>query len=777
MTRLQKAYYVLRHLGPGFVLQRVGMAVANKLGTSRRTYRPREWGEIELREILSPGLPADDAGYARFKRDTAPPFLFPFGQPPTIPASIREAPTERTPALRERLELARRMRPVYLFHWPSPEPIDWSANALQQTRCERGRSWFEYPDFLAAQGDARTFWDPGRAAWAIDLARARSHGVDIPANEVFWRWFDSFMTACPPYRGFHWKCGQESSVRFIALAIAFWALADDSATTPERFTQFARLAWATGYRVFHHIDYAVSQKNNHAISEACGLIVVSHLFPEFRESPRWQATGRRVLEQEVRRQFYSDGSYIQHSMNYQRVALHGVLLSLRLAELAGKPLNRDLYDALGRAAEFLFQMMEPATGRLPQYGNNDGANVLPLSECDFNDFRPAIQAAHFLATRRKLLPPGAWDEELLWLCGADALEAPHETARRPARSTAALGGATRSDSGGAACPDYVAPVSSAFDAGGYYTLRGGESWAMIRCHAYRDRPAHVDPLHVDLWWRGLNVLRDCGTFRYYTPENPRVEMYFKSIAAHNTVEIDNAEPLELASRFLWFPWPAATRRAFEPSRNRQGAGISETPAPRTPPLPDGRGSDRAHSYSGAARLYFEGEHAAYDRAPWRVLHRRAVIGLAGEVWIVVDDLLGAGEHAATLRWHMLDGATTLDQDKGHLTLQTPAGDVHLSLTASSPLALSLSRGVDTPQRVQGWESPYYGERRTIPVLEATCRAALPMRMITVFSPLAPLIPCLTQDTPVEQLLTLVGDAGERQLSLCLSGRTARSILE
>jgi hypothetical protein len=31
-----------------------------------------------------------------------------------------------------------------------------------------------------------------------------------------------------------------------------------------------------------------------------------------------------------------------------------------------------------------------------------------------------------------------------------------------------------------------------FDAGGYYTIRTPQAWAMIRCHTYRDRPGHVD---------------------------------------------------------------------------------------------------------------------------------------------------------------------------------------------------------------------------------------------------------------------------------------------
>ena len=113
----------------------------------------------------------------------------------------------------------------------------------------------------------------------------------------------------------------------------------------------------------------------------------------------------------------------------------------------------------------------------------------------------------------------------------------------------------------------AAPESRAFDAGGYYTLRRRESWAMIRCHTYRDRPAHCDQLHVDLWWRGLSILQDCGTYRYYVPGRPDVEYYFKSCRAHNNVEIDGQNPLELASRFMWFPWPRARRRRFETMPN------------------------------------------------------------------------------------------------------------------------------------------------------------------------------------------------------------------
>lgn len=678
MNRLRTAYYVLRYLGPRIVWLRAGVYFGKSLGHTRRRFRPRPWERIDLAGITHPGTPTETTEYARFKRDNPPPFLFPPGQPPEVPQALREAPVERQPSLAERLELLAQDRCVYFFRTPAPTPIDWHANPIDGKRSDPSRTWCEIPDYLSEQGDPRMLWEPSRAAWAIDLARARPYGLKANSGALFWRWVDSWMATCPPFRGFQWKCGQESSVRLIAIALGFWSLATDPATTPQRWVQFARLAWATGYRVSRHIRYALSQKNNHAMSEACGLLLISQLFPEFREAADWQATGRRVLAREIRRQTYADGSYLQHSMNYQRVMLHGSVLGLRLAELAGKPFDRDLYERLACCGEFLFQMMDANTGRLPQYGNNDGAYVLPLSECDFTDFRPVIQATHFLAQRQRRLPPGPWDEDLLWLFGPEAL-------------------ATEA-------PPAPQPHSSAFESGGYYTLRGDESWTMIRCHSYRDRMGQCDQLHLDLWWRGQNLLQDCGTYHYYVPGHNQLERYFQSIAAHNNIAIDGSEPAERVSRFLWFPWSRARKRY--------------------------------HQVNEDGPIWFEGECYDYDRAPWHVLHRRTVISLAGNVWVVVDDLLGEGDHDALLRWHLLDARYEVDADGSTVRLSTSAGDVfvHVVGRPATPQRFEVFRGHDQPNHVQGFASPYYGERLPIPTLEVDWHCCLPQRIITLISP-------------------------------------------
>ncbi len=418
MNKVALAFNVMRYFGPRVVRLRAGVYLNKALGTTRRHFAPRDWVTIRLEDVFLSGTPTSPAEYANFKRRQSLESFFPLGQPPSLPQWLLEGKAERQPALAERLKLIAAHRPVYFFRTASPAPIDWASNPFDQKRGSPDRPWYEIPDYHPEQGDMRLMWEPARAAWAIDLARARSHGFQgIDAGNLYWRWVESWMADCQPWRGFHWKCGQESFVRLLALAFGFWSLADDPATTPQRFVQIVRLAWATGYRIDHHIGYAQSQKNNHALSEACGLMLVGHLFPELRESERWFDRGRTIFSEELARQVYADGSYVQHSMNYHRVMLQTAVMAALLAKWHGQPLDASTIKQIAAAEEFLFQMLDPETGRPPLYGNNDGAWVLPLDECDFCDFRGAVQAAHFLTTGRRRFDRGPWDEDLLWLFG------------------------------------------------------------------------------------------------------------------------------------------------------------------------------------------------------------------------------------------------------------------------------------------------------------------------------------------------------------------------
>src|SRR4030095_5244117 len=111
------------------------------------------------------------------------------------------------------------------------------------------------------------------------------------------------------------------------------------------------------------------------------------------------------------------GSFVQHSLNYQRLMLHDYVWTIALAERAGLPLSDVLRDRVRRSAELLWRLQDETTGAAPQYGHCDGALILPLDNCDALDFRPVTQAAAVLLDGVRWWPAGPWDEDLLWLFG------------------------------------------------------------------------------------------------------------------------------------------------------------------------------------------------------------------------------------------------------------------------------------------------------------------------------------------------------------------------
>ena len=248
-------------------------------------------------------------------------------------------------------------------------------------------------------------------------------------------------------------CGQEAGFRLMAWCFALRGLAGSAASTASREARLLQGIALAAERIEATLDYALSQRNNHGISEATALFTAGLLLDHPRAAA-WRALGRRHLEEQARTLIDDDGAFSQHSVNYQRVMLHDYAWVLRLGDSVGRTLVPRVALRVGRAADFLYQLQDETTGRLPRYGQNDGALVLPLTNSEPGDFRSVIQSVRCLAYGTRTFAPGPWDEELFWLCGAEALSAPLDA---PART------------------DLEAP------SGGYYTLRAPGGFAFLRC--------------------------------------------------------------------------------------------------------------------------------------------------------------------------------------------------------------------------------------------------------------------------------------------------------
>ena len=205
-------------------------------------------------------------------------------------------------------------------------------------------------------------------------------------------------------------------------------------------------------------------------------------------------------------------------------------------------------------------------------------------------------------------------------------------------------------------------------------------------------------LHLDVWWRGLNVLVDPGSFLYNT--SPEWHKHFVRTASHNTVKIDEHDQMLHFRQFKVLYWTRAQLLEFD---------------------------DRTDWAMCA------GEHYGYRRRPGACVHRRAVLFIKDDLWIVADCLTGTGTHTARLHWLGGEFPHSYAVDTGQLVMDTPAGEfvVQVLDDRGQPVAGDVADGEVDPPR--GWMSRYYGEKVRVPSLAVTTTQAFPATFVSVLA--------------------------------------------
>lgn len=389
--------------------------------------------------------------------------------------------------------------------------------------------WWELPDFGRPGWDIKVIWEPSRFDWVVAMAQRVVVGDTTELSRIN-KWLEEWCQENPAYKGANWKCGQEVSLRVLHLALAARLLDQHTCLQPD----LIELIRAHLKRIIPTLSYAMAQDNNHGTSEAVALFVGGALAERgaVQGAGRSAVEGRKWLENRVLRLIAEDGSFSQYSLNYHRM----VLDTLCLAELWRQwlqlpPFTSDLYDRVGKAVSWLYHLVNPATGDAPNLGENDGANLLPLTSADYRDYRPTVQLAMALFADRLAYPkPGPHDDHLAWLGVA-----------RPTRPA-------------------EPPRSCHYPDGGYSVILRGPWRAILKYPRYRFRPHHCDALHLDLWHGFDNVLRDGGTFSYNA--EPKWREYFSGTASHNTVMFDGRDQMPSVGRFLRGAWLKAEQVQF-----------------------------------------------------------------------------------------------------------------------------------------------------------------------------------------------------------------------
>lgn len=514
-------------------------------------------------------------------------------------------------------------------------PPDWFLDPFSGNSFSQEGHWSTLNEFAA--GDIKIVWEASRFEWAPLLARAWRLTCDDRYLRNLNTWLLNWVEHNPVNAGVNWKCGQEASIRLINLLLAARLLG--SHTKPS--SSLVKLVAVHCARILSTIRYAVAQNNNHGTSEAAALFIGGAWLmaqPEtaslVNDARSWRNAGRKWLENRVTSLVAEDGSFSQYSVNYHRVLIDTLSqVELWREELKESPFTERYAARCRVAVDWLASMTDADSGNAPNMGANDGARLYNLSSAPYRDFRPTVQLASVLFLGKRAYPDGAWDEPLLWL------------------------GRNRS------IIDPPSAISVIHKDGGDLVLHGDNSRGIIRFASFRFRPSHADCLHLDLWQRGDNVLRDGGTFSYNT--DPHWLDYFSGTESHNTVQFDDRNQMPRIGRFLFGEW---LKMDEDSDIRREGNRLSWT--------------------------------GAYT--DWKGAQHRRTVDVCGNTWHIVDEIRSF-QHKAVLRWRLMPvewflTGNTCDSERARMRVSTTAPLRRLEL-------------------VNGWESLHYQQKTELPVLE------------------------------------------------------------
>ena len=416
------------------------------------------------------------------------------------------------------------------------DPINWH----KDHNCGRvapniPSALIDYRDF-AKVGDCKHVWEPNRHHQFVVLARAFSVTRDKRYLDALCDQFDSWLVHNRPGYGMNWRSPLELGIRLINWV---WALAiiRDRGALPNSL-------WRKIYRTAYLLCWDTSRKfsrgsssNNHLIGEAAGVFVASHFFSDFPNAKRWQEESRRILEREIIAQSYEDGCSKEHALGYQLFVIQFFTVCSVVAERCGRPMSDNYHVRLAALCRFVGYLSD-GSADLPFFGDRDDGYVLDLGGF-VDDPDTTLTIGTCLLDDSELRDRvREWSEAPSWLFSHDRIS--QQRTQAPT-------------------PNSIELESRAFRDSGYVLLQSGERdtkeaiSVLFDCAPLGMEPmaahGHADALSLTLSVGGLPFIVDPGTYDYFS--YPEWRQYFRSTAAHNSIEVNGASQSEPAGPFLW----------------------------------------------------------------------------------------------------------------------------------------------------------------------------------------------------------------------------------
>jgi len=548
---------------------------------------------------------------------------------------------------------------------------DWFLDPITGIRAPQDRYAFSIDHRSEDEvGNVKQVWELSRHQHLTVLASAWFISGDERYAEAVARQLRSWWRENPFLSGVHWTSGIEVGIRLISW-VWIRRLLDGWGGVADLFERNDLAA----QQVQWHQQYLAafrstgSSANNHVIAEAAGQLVASCACPWFPESTRWRTAAADLLEDELVANTFPTGLNRELASEYHCFVTELALVAGVEAQAAGHPLRDATWALLARSLDAAAAVVDERVAG-PRQGDGDDGRALLLGPPESNHWPSLLALGAALVGDRTWWPPVPGDDVRATVVAA-LVGGPRDVPGRPGTQ-----------------PWHFADA-------GMTILRsspgdGPEIWC--RCdggpHGFLSiaAHAHADALSIELRCGGVEVLADPGTYCYHGEAAWRT--YFRSTAAHNTLELGGQDQSVSGGPFLWVA-QAATR-------------VLAVQAEAT-----------------VAKRSWVAEHDGYRRLDPSAVHRRTVsLDSTRRRLEIVDEVQSDGRHPCRVTFHL--GPTVevvLDGAMARLEWPTTGNRGLADVSLPTTLRWTVHRGETGP--IAGWYSSGFGCRQPTSTLVGT----------------------------------------------------------
>jgi hypothetical protein len=453
---------------------------------------------------------------------------------------------------------------------------------------------------------------------------------------------ENWLTANPYPYGINWISGIEIGIRIVNLYYTLRIIGNKISSNKHK-KKLIEFFYLHGNHLYRY-PAKYSSRGNHTIAEALGLFIAGLSIPKLKNSLKWKTFGKNILEREVTRQIYPDGSSFEHSTHYLKFVLEHYIIYYILCKENKESIGSDVEKRINAACN----------GNVPNIGDSDDGHLIKLGAIKYNDFISLLTTASILFNKAEWIHPKSYfDFKTLLLIGS-----PGKPYWKELKESQAWRRNFR----------YFENAGIAVIA---HQNNGKEILFIGNSGPLGLKPlsghGHADALSFWLSINGKPFFVDTGTYLYHSGGKWR--RYFRSTAAHNTVQIDNQDQAEQISDFMFGNFY------------------------------------QVHSIKWSEkvdRIDWGAEHTGYKRLIDPVIHRREVSYLKRGCIFKINDLLRCcGKHNVQIFFHLHPKIEVMSKGKNKFHLI--AGNDSIVLKVDKQLKGQVISG--DKNLLMGWYSP------------------------------------------------------------------------